>query len=320
MLEPYDDNVTTAAWIGKPEALASGLPSDGKSAAWARTEESPPPTAAQNFIHALMDPWSIPVLAVGLALAFMTGSLTPLWVTALAYTLLVGAFIHTDTFRRHAQKKERETQRQSAMKNRDVILVQMTDDHRRQLERMETLIQSIHDDSGHKRRSGSGGCRDCEDLNNLLSSFARMAVVYRSTFSMLSTRNLDALRAEVLDLERAMDTTSVDLRPLHQRHLGILQRRVQQYEYAQRDLEALERQMKTTVDLVHLLHQRSLTRLDTEPISDLVDRMVLQSEEFLALDHGNPEDTDASDHPCQAPSPTHEMGDGGGTNGCSRRA
>src|SRR5437660_9408427 len=91
--------------------------------------------------HALMHPWHVVVLAGATVFGVANWSLLVLLlVFAGAELLLLGIVLHLRAFRRYVDERLDQIERAKTAEQRAALLLQMSDEHRRDLLRLETVV------------------------------------------------------------------------------------------------------------------------------------------------------------------------------------
>lgn len=241
--------------------------------------------------HAILHPYNLPLLVLAVATGLISGSTAILAVSLAAELLILGIVPRLDGFRAHIDELLEQAERLEAAKARAALLLQMDDLHRQELERLEHIVDRTKD---NVRRHGVAAAEllldDCLGLTRLTACYVRLAIAYKASKDLLASTNRQVLAEKIRalsDLERGetggeatgASVASERVRRLASRRLSIACKRAGRWDRTQEDLEAIAHQLATIGELIHLVHEQSVSPLEAQGMSDEIDRFVRDLED-----------------------------------------
>jgi len=224
--------------------------------------------------HALMHPWHVVVLAGATVFGVANWSLLVLLlVFAGAELLLLGIVLRLKAFRRYVDERLDQIERAHAAEQRASLLLQMGDEHRRELLRLEGVIDRIRDAT---KPHGTAAQLAVDECLRLLASYVRLAIAYNVSRECLATVDRRALDDEMRSLEAARFAASPHTRELAQKRLTIARKRAQRWDKSREALEAVSHQLAMIGELVQLTHEQVAAPVDPGGATDELDRVVEQ--------------------------------------------
>jgi hypothetical protein len=230
--------------------------------------------------HALMHPWHVVVLAGATVFGVANWSLLVLLlVFAGAELLLLGIVLHLRVFRRYVDERLDQIDRAKAAEQRSTLLLQMSDEHRRELLRLESVIDRIRDAT---RPHGTAAQIAVDECLRLLASYVRLAIAYNVSRECLASVDRKALDDEMHALEAARFSSSQNTRALAQRRLLIARKRADRWDRSRESLEAIAHQLAMIGELVQLTHEQIVAPADPSGATDDLDRVIEQLDDNQA--------------------------------------
>jgi hypothetical protein len=222
--------------------------------------------------HALMHPWHVVVLAGATVFGVANWSLLVLLlVFAGAELLLLGIVLHLRAFRRYVDERLDQIERAKAAEQRATLLLQMGDEHRRELLRLEAIVDHIRDGA---RPHGTAAQIAVDECLRLLASYVRLAIAYNVSRECLASVDRRHLEEEIRSLEAARFSQSPHARALAQRRLVIARKRTERWDRSRDALEAIAHQLAMIGELVQLTHEQVVAPADPGTATDEIDRVV----------------------------------------------
>jgi hypothetical protein len=227
--------------------------------------------------HALMHPWHVVVLAGATVFGVANWSLVVLMaVFAGAELLLLGVVLRTRAFRRYVDERLDQVERGLAAEQRATLLLRMSDEHRRELLRLELIVDHIrHAVSPH----GTAAQVAVEECLRLLANYVRLAIVHNTSRECLASVNRRALEDEIRSLEAARFSQGHQARALTQRRVRIARRRAERWDKSREALDAITHQLAMISELVQLTHEQIAAPADPGGATDEIDCIVEELDE-----------------------------------------
>jgi hypothetical protein len=222
--------------------------------------------------HALMHPWHVVVLAGATVFGVANWSLLVLLlVFGGAEILLLGIVLHLRAFRRYVDERLDQVERARAAEKRATLLLQMGDDHRRELLRLEAVVDRVRDAT---RPHGTAAQIAVDECLQLLASFVRLAIAHNTSRECLASVDRRMLDSEIRALEGARFSPSQHSRALAQRRLVIARKRADRWDRSREALEAIDHQLAMIGELVQFTHEQVAAPADPCATTDEIDRVV----------------------------------------------
>lgn len=222
--------------------------------------------------YALMHPWHIVVLAGATVFGVANWSmLVLLLVFAGAELLLLGVVLNLRAFRRYVDDRLDQLERRQAAEQRATLLLQMGDDHRRELLRLESVVDRIRDSA---RPHGTAAQMAVDECLRLLASYVRLAIAYNVSRECLSSIDRRTLDEEIRLLEATRFTQNEATRALARRRLLIARKRAHRWDRSRDALEAISHQLALISELVQLTHEQAAAPVDPSGATAEIDGVV----------------------------------------------
>ncbi len=222
--------------------------------------------------HALMHPWHVVVLAGATVFGVANWSLLVLLlVFAGAELMLLGVVLHLRAFRHYVDERLDQIDRGRAAEQRATLLLQMGDEHRRELLRLESTVDRIRDAT---TPHGTAAQIAVDECLRLLASYVRLAIAHNVSRECLASVNRRGLEDEIRTLEAARFSQGPHTRALAQRRMGIARRRAERWDRSRESLDAIGHQLAMIGELVQLTHEQIAAPADPIGATDEIDRVV----------------------------------------------
>ncbi len=227
--------------------------------------------------HALMHPWHVVVLAGATVFGVANWSLLVLLlVFAGAELLLLGVVLHLRAFRRYVDERLDQIDRGYAAEQRATLLLRMGDEHRRELLRLESIVDRIRYTAGPH---GTAAQIAVEECLRLLASYVRLAIAHNTSRECLASINRRGLEDEARTLEAARFSQGHHARALAQRRIAVARKRAERWDRSREALDAISHQLALIGDLVRLTHEQVAAPADPIGATDEIDCIVEELDE-----------------------------------------
>jgi hypothetical protein len=227
--------------------------------------------------HALMHPWHVVVLAGATVFGVANWSLLVLLlVFGGAELLLLGIVLRLHVFRRYVDDRLEQIERAKAAEQRTTLFLQMGEEHRGELLRLESVVDKIRDAT---RPHGTAAQIAADECLRLLASYVRLAIAYNLSRECLASVDRPMLDEEIRGLEAARFSPHPHTRVLAQRRSVIARKRADRWDHSRAALEAMGHQLAMIGELVQLTHERVAAPVDPGGATDEIDRVVQELDE-----------------------------------------
>lgn len=206
---------------------------------------------------ALIHPFNLIALAGVLMLGLIHPSIEILLFGLGAEALFFFFAVRFQGFRRCLEEGFEEAARSAAQRDRELLIAKMSDGHRDELTRIDSLVKKIQEIE--LVRAEPVGFGEDLDLQSLTASYIRLALAHKACDDALSACEQKPLRGSIRALEAARATAPERVRAALQERLAIAYQRAEHETRLREDLEVIAHQLATLVDRVHLRHQKAIT-------------------------------------------------------------
>ena len=232
---------------------------------------------AMYLKRAMMHPSQLLVLSATIMCTLITLKIAVIAVAVLVAELAYLSIIpHLRAFRRAVDLAEERAERAAAAEARLVLVMRMGDEHRRELERLEALVDTIRDTAN---THGAGMYIAVDDCMELVARYVRLAIAHNTSKRCLASTDRQGLEHEIRSLEAAQLACAEPVRGLALRRLAIARMRAERWDRSRVDLEAMGHQLAIMGDLIRLIHQQCTAPLDPRGISEDIARLVADLED-----------------------------------------
>jgi hypothetical protein len=227
--------------------------------------------------HALMHPWHVVVLAGATVFGVANWSLLVLLlVFGAAELFLLAIVLRLHVFRRYVDERLDQVERAKAAEQRTTLFLQMGEEHRRELLRLESVVDKIRDAT---RPHGTAAQLAGDECLRLLASYVRLAIAYNVSRECLASVDRRTLDEEIRTLEAARFSPNQHTRALAQRRSVIARKRAERWDRSRASLEAIAHQLAMIGELVQLTHEQVAAPIDPSGTTDEIDRVVEELDE-----------------------------------------
>jgi hypothetical protein len=185
--------------------------------------------------------------------------------------VLLGIVLHLRVFRCYVDERLDQIERARAAEQRASLLLQMGDEHRRELLRLESIIDRIRDAT---RPHGTAAQIAVDECQRLLASYVRLAIAYNASRETLASVDRRALEDDARTLEAVRFSQNRQTRALAQRRAVIARKRAERWDRSREALDAIAHQLAMIGELVQLTHEQVSAPADWTGGTDEIDRFV----------------------------------------------
>jgi hypothetical protein len=151
--------------------------------------------------------------------------------------------------------------------------------HQQELMRLERLIDKTRDNV--RRRCGGTQVTlgDGLSLGRLTSNYIRLAIAHRAGQESLASTSHQELTETIRALQAVQLGSSERMREIAARRLSIAYRRAECWCRTREGIDQIAQQLSTILELVHLVHEQSLTPVNPEGTCAEIDRFMRELED-----------------------------------------
>jgi hypothetical protein len=178
-----------------------------------------------------------------------------------------------------------EADRATWMKAREALVRQMDIRHQQELNKLDRLIDRTRENI--RRRSGAAPLLHDEGfgLNRLVTSYIRLAIAHKAGQESLAMTNHGELMETIRSLEAVRSRSAGRTRGLSERRLTIAYRRAECWSRTRDGLEVVSQKLSTILELIQLMHEQSMTPVDSPSTYADIDRFMRELDDFDNGEH-----------------------------------
>ncbi len=281
MVPREHDRIRVEGILGRshaPETNGTGLAKPA-GAAWLDLPASPARRTGWTYLsHAVIHPSNLLLLIGMMFLSLILWSAPVLFAGLGVEVVFLAVVPRCAFFQRRIDEYLDEVDRAAAQKAREALILQMGEAHRQELAKIEALIGKTIANAQKNHHAVPLAVCDPIGMSRLTSSYIRLAIAHRACEESLALTNRHLLEGTIRALEAAEMQAPDRARPLLRRRLSIAYRRAETWSKTRDNLEAIGHQLATISELVHLLHQESVSPAGPSSVSGEVDRILTDFE------------------------------------------
>jgi hypothetical protein len=218
----------------------------------------------------LIHPFHVAFVISVVMFSVFTKSFWVLPLMFLAEIVLGGVVSSSRSFRRLVDNETQVNRLMLPAKQRANLVAQMSDEHRKELERIEMQVANICENCNSE---GDMLVEQPTDLSLLIRAYADLASEHQAHAAALAAMDRGALLEELRVLDHT-EPFSDKLTKLVSRRRDIVRRRLVWWNQNAQAMKEIEHQLATIVSLVGLLHEKSIVQSQAIWTTDEVDRIV----------------------------------------------
>lgn len=237
-------------------------------------------TARTYLGRVLVHPYNLLVVGSVLLLSFIGWSPLLLLLGLGAELVILCVIPWRGYFRRSIDAQLDEADRAAWSRARESLIRQMDIRHQQELARLDRLIDRTRENI--RRRGGAvplllddGFC-----LSRLLMSYIRLAIAHKAGQESLAMTNHSELMETIRSLEAIRSASAGRARGLSERRLTIAYRRAECWSRTREGLEVVSQKLATILELVQLMHEQSMTPVDSPATCMEIDRFMRELDGF----------------------------------------
>ena len=226
------------------------------------------------FKFALWNPLHFSLLASG-AMVFGLESrslLAALLAFGFMEVLLLGVVSRMRVFRRYADASFARVERSRAAEARAMLLLRVDDEHRRDLQRLESLVDRMR--ASTPDRPGLEAVVD--ECLRLLATYVDLAIAHNAGRQVLAQTDRPALEDVGRALEVTRSPSNAQACTLADQRMAIARRRAERWDRSRDSVDTITQQLAMIGELVQLTHEQVLAPIDPRDTACEMDRLLVQ--------------------------------------------
>ncbi|WP_437821762.1 hypothetical protein [Sorangium sp. So ce1078] len=237
-------------------------------------------TARTYLGRVLVHPYNLLVVGSVLLLSFIGWSPLLLLFGLGAELVILCIVPWRGYFRRSIDAQLDEADRAAWSRARESLIRQMDIRHQQELARLDRLIDRTRENI--RRRGGAIPLLldDGFGLSRLLMSYIRLAIAHKAGQESLAMTNHSELMETIRSLEAIRSTSAGRARGLSERRLAIAYRRAECWNRTREGLEVVSQKLATILELIQLMHEQSMTPVDSPATCAELDRFMRELDGF----------------------------------------
>lgn len=237
-------------------------------------------TARTYLGRVMVHPYNLLVVGSVLLLSFIGWSPLLLLLGLGAELVILCVIPWRGYFRRSIDAQLDEADRAAWSRARESLIRQMDIRHQQELARLDRLIDRTRENI--RRRGGAVPLLldDGFGLSRLLMSYIRLAIAHKAGQESLAMTNHSELMETIRSLEAIRSTSAGRARGLSDRRLAIAYRRAECWSRTREGLEVVSQKLATILELIQLMHEQSMTPVDSPATCAEIDRFMRELDGF----------------------------------------
>ncbi|WP_437729362.1 hypothetical protein [Sorangium sp. So ce861] len=237
-------------------------------------------TARTYLGRVLVHPYNLLVVGSVLLLSFIGWSPLLLLLGLGAELVILCIVPWRGYFRRSIDAQLDEADRAAWSRARECLIRQMDIRHQQELARLDRLIDRTRENI--RRRGGAVPLLldDGFGLSRLLMSYIRLAIAHKAGQESLAMTNHSELMETIRSLEAIRSASAGRTRGLSERRLAIAYRRAECWSRTREGLEVVSQKLATILELIQLMHEQSMTPVDSPATCADIDRFMRELDGF----------------------------------------
>ncbi|WP_437322258.1 hypothetical protein [Sorangium sp. So ce394] len=237
-------------------------------------------TARTYLGRVLVHPYNLLVVGSVLLLSFIGWSPLLLLLGLGAELVILCVVPWRGYFRRSIDAQLDEADRAAWSRARESLIRQMDIRHQQELARLDRLIDRTRENI--RRRGGAVPLLldDGFGLSRLLMSYIRLAIAHKAGQESLAMTNHSELMETIRSLEAIRSASAGRARGLSERRLAIAYRRAECWSRTREGLEVVSQKLATILELIQLMHEQSMTPVDSPATCADIDRFMRELDGF----------------------------------------
>jgi hypothetical protein len=230
-------------------------------------------------------PYNLLVLGSALLLSFIGWSSLLLFLGLGVELAILCVIPWRGYFRRCIDAQLDEADRAVWSKAREALVRQMDVRHQQELAKLDRLIDRTRDNI--RRRGGAVPLilDDAFGLNRLVTTYIRLAIAHKAGQESLAMTNHGELMDTIRSLEALRSNDGGGARGLSLRRLSIAYRRAECWSRTREGLEVVSQKLATILELIQLMHEQSMTPVDSPATYADIDRFMRELDDFDNGEH-----------------------------------
>ena len=237
-------------------------------------------TARTYLGRVMVHPYNLLVVGSALLLSFIGWSPLLLLLGLGAELVILCVVPWRGFFRRSIDAQLDEVDRAAWSRARESLIRQMDIRHQQELARLDRLVDRTRENI--RRRGGSIPPLLDEGfgLSRLIMSYIRLAIAHKAGQESLAMTNHGELMETIRSLEALRSTSAGRARGLSERRLAIAYRRAECWSRTREGLEVVSQKLATILELIQLMHEQSMTPVDSPATCAEIDRFMRELDGF----------------------------------------
>ena len=239
--------------------------------------------------EAFLNPWNLAFLIMAMLSAFfLSGSAGTepffnlvLIMAAAAELMYLGIMPRQERFRK-VVRAQRAKEHNKPPTQKEIFKLLSGKSQRRyvRLRKLEEEIESNY----QKLSYATQGLLDShiKKIDGLLESYLKLLFQKERYLRSSQSNQQQEVARDIEDLRQSLSGLSPRVKAIKERHLKILEQRLDRFKRSKENLEIIEAQLATIEDVIKYIHEQSLTLRDPEAITFQLDTLLSEVEETEA--------------------------------------
>lgn len=215
-------------------------------------------------------------LAGVLGVAVLSGSGLPIILAAGLELIYLSVLPQSSRFRRLVRSWKFAEEKEQRQRRLQKMLADLPAEVRKRYAELELMCRGIT--SNYERLSSTSQMMFVEQterrLGGLLQAYLRLLGAFQLHREYLRNINPDEIRREIGQLQERLDRDPPSVKPINQKRIEILSKRLVKFEKSQENGKVIDAQCAAIEDVLELIRDQSVSMQDPQQVTDQLDGLV----------------------------------------------
>jgi hypothetical protein len=219
-------------------------------------------------------------LAGAAAFAIVSGTGLPLVLAAGLELIYIAVVPQSSRFRRLVRSWQYEAEKKKIEQNLTAMFQEIPPEMRIRYAKLDQVCRIIRENYGKLSSTSQMFVQQMESrLDGLLQGYLRLLHAEHQHAEYLRVTNRDAIKHELDQLVRTLDSEPAKVQEINKRRIEILTKRLEKFGKIHENCEVINAQCAATEDVLQLIRDQSVTLRDPQQVSDQLEGLVRDVEE-----------------------------------------
>jgi uncharacterized protein YukE len=219
-------------------------------------------------------------LAGAAAFALVSGTGLPLVLAAGLELIYIAVVPQSSRFRRLVRSWQYAAEKKKIEQNLTAMFQEIPPEMRIRYAKLDQVCRTIRENYGKLSSTSQMFVQEMQSrLDGLLQGYLRLLHAEHQHAEYLRSTNKDAIKHELDQLVRTIDSEPAKVQEINKRRIEILTKRLEKFGKIHENCEVINAQCAATEDVLQLIRDQSVTLRDPQQVSDQLEGLVRDVEE-----------------------------------------